>query len=130
MGSECISSSGPISSVRSSSGPISSGSISSGRSSSGVSLLSDYIRHAALRADEPLMMYQGRHMNTKIISEVMKTCAVAHDIDPDRVVPACLRKNVITQMDLNTPQLQEAVAGGLAIECRGGELLGEPPSSR
>ena len=42
----------------------------------------------------------------------MKACAIAHDLDPTRVVPACLRKGVITQMDLNVPQLQRQLQGG------------------
>lgn len=77
-----------------------------------VSILCDYFRQAGLTDSDPLMMYQGKHMDTTRLSTVMKLCAVAHDIDPDRVVPACLRKNVITQMDLNTPQLQRQLQGG------------------
>jgi hypothetical protein len=77
-----------------------------------VSIISDYLRYAGLSVDDPLMVYQGKHLDTKLISDIMKTCAVAHDIDPSRVVPACLRKNVITQMDLNTPQLQRQLQGG------------------
>jgi hypothetical protein len=93
-------------------GPVAVARNSSGGSFCCVSIIADYLRNAGLRVDEPLMMYQGKHLNTKLISEIMKTCAVAHDVDPARVVPACLRKNVITQMDLNTPQLQRQLQGG------------------
>jgi hypothetical protein len=77
-----------------------------------VSIIADYIRGAGLRSDDPLMVYQGKHMDAKLVSSIMKFCAVEHDIDPARVVPACLRKNVITQMDLNTPQLLRQLQGG------------------
>jgi hypothetical protein len=93
-------------------GPVAVARNSSGGSFCCVSIIAEYLRHASLREDEPLMVYQGRHLNTKLITEIMKKCAVAHDVDPDRVVPACLRKNVITQMDLNTPQLQRQLQGG------------------
>jgi hypothetical protein len=77
-----------------------------------VNVLTQYIRHANLQRGDPLFVYQGTHLTTEIMSHIMKSCAEHHDLDPDRVVPACLRKNVITQMDLNVPQLQRQLQGG------------------
>jgi hypothetical protein len=78
-----------------------------------VRVLTDYIRRAGLTANDPLFVtHEGKHLGTDEISAVMKTCAEHHDVDPTRVVPACMRKNVITQMALNTPQLQRQLQGG------------------
>jgi hypothetical protein len=77
-----------------------------------VSVLCDYIRNTQLSPTDPLFVYDGEHLDTTEISSVMKTCAIHHDIDPDRVVPASLRKNVITQMDLNTPEILRKMQGG------------------
>jgi hypothetical protein len=78
-----------------------------------VRVLTDYIRRAAIKADDPLFVTsEGKHLGTDEISTVMKTCAEHHDVDSKRVVPACMRKNVITQMTLNTPQLQRQLQGG------------------
>jgi hypothetical protein len=41
----------------------------------------------------------------------MKECGRHHNVDADRIVPACMRKNVITQMDLGTPQLLRQLQG-------------------
>jgi hypothetical protein len=47
----------------------------------------------------------------------MKACAEFHDVDPVRIM---LRRNVITQMDLNTPQLQRMLQGAgdpMPVKC-------------
>jgi hypothetical protein len=74
-------------------------------------ILSDYIRHAGLSMLDPLFCRNHVHADGADLSAIMKTCAQAHDADPDRIMPASLRKNVITQMDLNTPQLQRMLQG-------------------
>ena len=71
-----------------------------------VRVLTDYIRRAGLTADDPLFVtHEGKDLGTDEISAVMETCAEHHDVDPTRVVPPCMRKNLFTQMALNTPQL-------------------------
>jgi hypothetical protein len=75
-------------------------------------LITDYIRHADLAIDDPLFCLNHVHLPAADLSQVMKTCAEFHDVDPARIMPAGLRKNVITQMDLNTPQLQRLLQGG------------------
>ena len=77
-----------------------------------VRVLTDYIRGANLKTADALFTYQNEHVNTVELTHVMKTTAIHYDVDPDRVVPACLRKNVITQMELNTPTLQRQLQGG------------------
>jgi hypothetical protein len=77
-----------------------------------VAILTDYIRGANLKPGEPLFVWRGVHLGTQEISAAMKTCAEHFGLDPKRVVPACIRKAVITQMDLNTPQLQRQLQGG------------------
>jgi len=77
-----------------------------------VHILAEYIRGASLRDTDMLFTYRGAHVDTVELTHVMKTCAEKHDLDPDRVVPACLRKGVLTQMDLNVPQLQRQLQGG------------------
>ena len=77
-----------------------------------VHLITLYLRLANLQPGSELFSYRGEHLGTKEISTIMKACAVHHDLDPDRVVPACLRKGVLTQMDLNTPQIQRQLQGG------------------
>jgi hypothetical protein len=77
-----------------------------------VAILTRYIRGAGLKKGDPLFVWEGKHLGTNEISAAMKVCAVQHGMDPKRVVPACLRKAVITQMDLNTPQIQRQLQGG------------------
>lgn len=57
-------------------------------------------------------MYSGTHLDTVEVTRVMKACAVAHGLDPTRTVPAGLRCDVLTQMDLNAPQLLRQLQGG------------------
>lgn len=77
-----------------------------------VELLADYIRQAALTENDPLFVHNGEHVGTSEMSLVMKKCAMHFDVDPARVMPACLRKNAITQMALNTPSLIRHLQGG------------------
>jgi hypothetical protein len=77
-----------------------------------VRIIADYIRHAGLTIQDPLFCRNHVHAGSTELSAIMKTCAQFHDVDPDRIMPASLRKNVITQMDLNTPQLQRLLQGG------------------
>ena len=77
-----------------------------------VHILSQYIRHADLKVGYPLFSFKGKHLSTHELTIVMKACAVHFDFDPTRVVPACLRKNVITQMELKTPGLLRQLQGG------------------
>jgi hypothetical protein len=77
-----------------------------------ASILADYIRFAGLAIQDPLFCRNHVHADSVELSAIMKTCAQAHDVDPDRIMPASLRKNVLTQMDLNTPQLQRMLQGG------------------
>lgn len=77
-----------------------------------VTLMSDYIRHANLTMEDPLFCYQGHHLDTKFISTIMKACAAHFGIDESRIMPASLRKNVITQMPLDTPEILRRRQGG------------------
>jgi len=77
-----------------------------------VHTLTEYIRVAGLKEGDPLFVFNGIHENTVAVTAIMKECFIHHDLDPDRVVPASLRKNVITQMEINTPQLQRRLQGG------------------
>jgi hypothetical protein len=42
----------------------------------------------------------------------MKAAAAANDLDPKRTFAACLRRNVITQMDLSSSILLRQLQGG------------------
>jgi hypothetical protein len=77
-----------------------------------ASILSDYIRYAGLTMLDPLFYRNHVYADGVDLSTIMKTCTQAHDVDPNRIMPASLRKNVITQTDLNTPQLQRMLQGG------------------
>jgi len=77
-----------------------------------VRILAAYIRNANLQAGQPLFVLSGQHVGTTEISAILKATAQAFGLDPDRVCPSCLRKNVITQMSLDTPQLMRRLQGG------------------
>jgi hypothetical protein len=65
-----------------------------------------------LSINDPLFCADHGHLPATELSQVMKACAEFHDVDPARIMPAGLRKNVITPMDLNAPQLQRMLQGG------------------
>jgi len=97
-----------------------------------ASILADYIRHGDLAIQDPLFCRNHVHADAEELSTIMKTCARAHDVDPSRIMPASLRKNVITQMDLNTPPgedsywthlLQVADANQHAVHHAGGATI-------
>jgi hypothetical protein len=75
-------------------------------------LIADNIRQADLSINDPLFCADHGHLPATELSQVMKACAEFHDVDPARIMPAGLRKNVITPMDLNAPQLQRMLQGG------------------
>jgi hypothetical protein len=77
-----------------------------------VRILAEYIRQANLSDEDPLLIFKGAHITDAEVSSVLKACAVHHDIDPKRVVPTSLRKNVISQMELNSSQLCRQLQGG------------------
>jgi hypothetical protein len=83
-----------------------------GKTGESAQLIADYIRQANLSINDPLFCADHVHLPATELSQVMKACAEFHDVDPARIMPAGLRKNVITQMDLNTPQLQRMLQGG------------------
>jgi hypothetical protein len=77
-----------------------------------VRVITSYIRRAALTDGDPLLVHEACHLGDKTLLHVMKQCAVAMRIDPTRVSIGCLRKNVLTQMKLSTPDLLRRLQGG------------------
>jgi hypothetical protein len=77
-----------------------------------VRILTDYIRHTSFNAQLALFHRDGVHADADTLSMIMKTVATQAGLDPTRVSPVCLRRNVITQMDLSTPELLRHLQGG------------------
>lgn len=60
------------------------------------------LRLANLSDGDPLFSTAENHLRTTEISAVVKECERHHDVEPVRIVPVCMRKNVITQMEYSS----------------------------